>query len=69
MATIEQNRQRQAEAGHTGALAKSTQGNVQLAGIRYASQGASALQIAGSVASGAARYNAISNPKVAKVPA
>ena len=48
LATIEGNRQRQAEAAHTQGLAKSSQAGVQLSGIRRPSKTGAGLQIMGA---------------------
>lgn len=55
LATIEGNRQRQAEQAHTQGLAQSTQAGVQLSGIRRPSAIGSGLQIVGA---GVSAYNA-----------
>lgn len=57
IATIEQNRQRQAEQAHTQGLSKSTQAGVQLAGIRRPSALGAGLQIAGTGVSAYSAYD------------
>lgn len=51
MATLERNRQRQAEMAHTQGLASSTKGSIQLSGIRHPSSLGTGLQIAGAAVS------------------
>lgn len=54
LATIESNRQRQAEAAHTQGLARSSQAGAQLSGIRRPSKFGAGLQIVGA---GVSAYN------------
>lgn len=65
MATLERNRQRQAEMAHTQGLASSTKGSIQLSGVRHPSSLGTGLQIAGAAASA---YSSLSKPQPTPKP-
>ncbi len=65
MATLERNRQRQAEMAHTQGLASTTKGSIQLSGVRRPSELGAGLQIASSAASA---YSAFSKPQPTPKP-